>query len=675
MDRDKYRRLFIDEAKEGLALITNELVAVEKAQGAARAGGGAVDHDVVATADGLKARFDGVFRSAHSLKGMAAAMNYHRFANLAHRLEDLADLGRQGQALPAEAYDLLLAGVDVLDGCVTRVEEGDEDPDTGDLPIRVATFVEKLKAGADPAVVVAPPPVPPTTTAAGPGSTPPTAVAQLALPPTGDVVVVRVQFAMDASAPQVRAFVVHKALSAMAGFIDSVPSAEGLKQKENPEFLKTRVLEVRFATGSAVDEAVEKAKAAQGVQSVSVVVVAPKPDAATDTHKHSGDAKDPTAERTIRVRTALLDDLIDSVGEVLLTRARLRALSQRLDLPELSDLVDEVDRLTRELHGRVVAARMTPLSLLAERLPRAVRDLARQQGKSVDFSMIGMDIELDRAILDELQAPLVHMVRNAVDHGHDGDSVRLARGAPATMKLVLRATRDRDRVLLSLEDDGRGMDPAALRAKAVSKGLIDKAKADGLSDDASLELICLPGFSTAESISETSGRGVGMDVVKASLEKLGGALRLKAAPGKGTTMTLQLPLTVAIIQVLVIDVGSESAFVLPVARVEAALAVDDDTVSHASGRDFMRVGAELVPLVDLPALLGLQPLSAPGTAILVRGPDGLVALRVKSIAAQEEVVAKPLGPPLSSVPFVAGAAILADGRAAFILEPQRLAFG
>jgi len=140
-------------------------------------------------------------------------------------------------------------------------------------------------------------------------------------------------------------------------------------------------------------------------------------------------------------------------------------------------------------------------------------------------------------------------------------------------------------------------------------------------------------------------------------------------------MTLQLPLTVAIIQVLVIDVGSESAFVLPVARVEAALAVDDDTVSHASGRDFMRVGAELVPLVDLPALLGLQPLSAPGTAILVRGPDGLVALRVKSIAAQEEVVAKPLGPPLSSVPFVAGAAILADGRAAFILEPQRLAFG
>ena len=672
MDRDKYRRLFIDEAKEGLALITNELVAVEKAQAAADVA--STHDDAAAVADSLKPRFDAVFRSAHSLKGMGATMGYSHFASLAHHLEDLADLGRQGQTLPAEAYDLLLQGVDILDSCVTRVDEGDDNPDTGDLTLRVAALVGKLKAGATPAVIVAPPPPTTAPSAASTSASSPT-TALLALPPTGDVVAVRVQLAMDASAPQVRAFVVYKALSSMAGFIDSVPSADGLRQKDNPEFQKARLLEVRFAAGSAIDEAVDKAKAAQGVANVSVVTIAAKHDAAADHHKAGADGREPTAERTIRVRTALLDDLIDSVGEVLLTRARLRALSQRLDLPELSDLVDEVDRLTRELHSRVVAARMTPLSLLAERLPRAVRDLARQQGKSVDFSMVGMDIELDRAILDELQAPLVHMVRNAVDHGHDGDANRLARGVPSTMKLVLRATRDRDRVLLALEDDGRGMDPAALRAKAVSKGLIDKARADGLSDDASLELICLPGFSTADSVSETSGRGVGMDVVKASLEKLGGALRLKAAPGKGTTMTLQLPLTVAIIQVLVIDVGSESAFVLPVARVEAALAVDDDTVSHASGRDFLRVGTELVPLVDLPARLGLPPLSTPGTAILVRGPDGLVALRVKSIAAQEEVVAKPLGPPLSSVPFVAGAAILADGRAAFILEPQRLAFG
>jgi len=290
--------------------------------------------------------------------------------------------------------------------------------------------------------------------------------------------------------------------------------------------------------------------------------------------------------------------------------------------------------------------------------------------------MVGTEIELDRAILDELQAPLVHMVRNAVDHGHDGDSNRAARGLSPTMKLTLTATRDRDRVLLTLEDDGRGMDPNALRDRAVQKGLIDRARAEALSDEAALELICLPGFSTTEAVTETSGRGVGMDVVKASLEKLGGVLRIRAQPGRGTSIQLQLPLTVAIIQVLVLDVGDDSAFVLPVARVEAALAVEPDAVSVASGRRFVRVGEDLVPLVDLAELLGIamapRSTSTAATAVLVRGPDGLMALQVLGISAQEEVVAKPLGPPLSSLPFVAGAAILADGRAAFILEPQRL---
>jgi two-component system chemotaxis sensor kinase CheA len=692
MDRDKYRRLFIDEAKEGLALIQNELVAVEKAQRSRGAATAAADGAEVsgpegtAVTEGLKPRFDAVFRSAHSLKGMGAAMGYTRFAALAHHLEDLADLGREGHALPPEAYDLLLEGTDVLESCVHKVEAGDDDPDAGDLATKVAAFVLTLRAPATAtamttaALSIAAAPTPTTATAASvdPPSPPASssAAAPSSSPPSpsspafvdGDVSVVRVQIAADASAPLVRAFVVLKALQGLPGFIDSHPNAEALRQQELPVFQKQRLLEVRFARGESLDTAVEKARACQGVKDVTVIKVESKEK---DDAKDAA-AKDAADHRTVRVRTALLDDLIDSVGEVLLTRSRLRALAVKLELPELNDLVDEVDRLTRELHGRVVAARMTPLSILAERLPRLVRDLARQQKKSVDFTMSGMDIELDRAILDELQAPLLHMVRNAVDHGHEGDDARAAANKGVTMRLSLRATRDRDRVLLTLEDDGKGMDPVALRARAVARGLIDKARADALNDDAALELVCLPGFSTADVVSETSGRGVGMDVVKSSLEKLGGALRLSSSPGKGSAVTLQLPLTVAIIQVLVIDVSDDSAFVLPVARVEAALAVDDDAVSSAAGRDFIRVGGELVPLLDLPAWLGLAPLSVPGTAILVRSQDGLVALRVRTISAQEEVVAKPLGPPLSAIPFVAGATVLADGRAAFILEPQRL---
>lgn len=656
MDRDKYRRLFLDEAREGLSQIGNELVAVEQAQ-----------REGLASGETLRPRFDAVFRSAHSLKGMGAAMGYLRFAALAHHLEDLADLGRQGQALPAEAYDLLLAGVDVLEGCVAQVQSGADDPDAGTLADTVHALVQTLKGHASPSS-------PPSSSSSSP---PPTAVAAPSPAPSpprpaaaaSDTVTLKVHFAPDATAPQVRAFVVVKTLSALAGFVDATPTGDALRQKELPEFLKARLLEVRFLATENVEDAATRARGCQGVKDV-VVVERVEPAPPKDEPAKAAVAGE--VDRTIRVRTALLDDLIDSVGEVLLTRSRLRSLSMRLDLPELSDLVDEVDRLTRELHGRVVAARMTPLSLLAERLPRVVRDLARQQGKGVDFAMVGMDIELDRAILDELQAPLVHMVRNAVDHGHEGDDARVARGVSSTMKLVLRATRDRDRVLLTLEDDGRGMDPAALKEKAIRKGLIDRVRAETLSEEQALDLICLPGFSTAEQVSETSGRGVGMDVVKSSLEKLGGALRLQSGPGRGTTVTLQLPLTVAIIQVLIVDVGDEGAVVLPVARVEAALSVEDDVVSLAAGRSFIRVGPDLVPLLDLAVLLGLAPLQVPGTAILVRGPEGLVALRVRTIAAQEEVVAKPLHAPLSSVPWLAGAAILADGRAAFILEPQRL---
>lgn len=693
IDRDKYRRLFIDEAREGLAQIGNELVELEKS-GRGQSG---IPVDAAALA-GQRPRFDAVFRHAHSLKGMGAAMGFQRFAVLAHRLEDLADLGRQGLTLPQEAYDLLLEGCDVLDECVTAVAAGADDPDAHDLAVRVAALVDRLRpatAAASPPTAATPATAPTPETAA---TTATTAATATSMAGGKAPFVVRIQIAADATLPLVRAFVVHRSLAAMPGWIDTHPPPEALRQKELPEFAAHRLLTLRFEAGVDIDAVVAAARGGQGVKDVEVHVEG-KDD--KDAGKDAGkDEKRAVIDddRTVRVRTALLDDLIDSVGEVLLARSRLRALAARYEEPELNDLVDEVERLTRALHVQVVAARMTPLSFMAERLPRIVRDLARQQQKAVDFTMTGMDIELDRAILDELQAPLIHMLRNAVDHAHEGDDARRAGGKSRSMKLALRAVRDRDRVLLELEDDGRGIDANRVRQKAVEKGLIDKVRADALSPTQALELVCLPGFSTTDQVTETSGRGVGMDVVRASLEKLGGALRIKSAVGAGTTLTLELPLTVAIIQVLVVDVGTDggidggtggtgvvdrppaaspgsipqgSGYVIPVARVERALAVDDAAVSFASSQSFLRVGDRLVPFYDLAMLLGMRPfgpVAATGTAVLI----GAAAFRVERILGQEEVVAKPLGAPLSALSYVAGGAILADGRAAFLLEPQRL---
>jgi two-component system, chemotaxis family, sensor kinase CheA len=649
IDRAKYRRMFIEEAKEGLRTLDNDLVSLEKLE------------DDSASVEKKKQVMDAAFRTAHSLKGMGAAMGYTRFAELAHHLEDLADLARQGQAIGAEGFDLLLEGCDRLTAMTESVASGDEDPDAGDLPTRLQGFLGRTRGAQAP---VTPTPAPP----AVPGAAAPGAAAL-----EGALLVVKVRIADDASLPQVRAFVVYKGLSALAGFKDSDPPPDVLRSKDLPQ----RTLTLRFETTASTADIERIARGAQGVAEVTITEASARParpdeSAAAEPERRERPAEE---ERTVRVRTALLDEFIDSVGELLLARSRMRALATKMDVPELFDLVDEVDRLTRELNARVVAARMTPLSFLADRLPRVVRDLARQQGKNVDFAMSGTDIELDRAILDELSAPFLHMMRNAVDHAHEGADARKAAGKAPAMKLALSASRDRDNVLLELSDDGKGIDPARLREKAIARGLISPSAAAALTDGQALELICMPGFSTAESVSQTSGRGVGMDVVKATLERLGGSLTIHAALGQGTRFVLTLPLTVAIIQVLVIEAGStEDAYAIPVNRVERAVDLDSSAVSTARGKKWIRLGDELVPLTDLAEELGhAKTLGTSGTVIVVgRGAD-TIAVRVDRIVGQEEVVAKPLGAPLALLPFLSGAALLADGRAAFVLEPLRLA--
>lgn len=672
MDRDKYRRLFIDEARENLAQYTNHLVEFEKQESA---GGDAAEKK---RADAL----DACFRAAHSLKGMAASMGYEAFAELAHVLEDLADQGRQGRRLGAEAVDLLLEGGDRLAAMVEQLAAGNDDAlDGGDLADRVRALLAASLAEAALASLTAAEAsaatasdAPPSSPPSSPPPSPPASDKAAALPADSGDLVVNVRLAEDTPLPQVRAFMLHRALSALEGYKATVPDPDTLKREPPPD------LTVRLSFSADTDEEAVKARALeeQGVAEVVVTragaapekrEVAPEPDAARSVDE----------DRTVRVRTALLDEFIDSVGELLLTRSRLRAFAARWDAPELDDLVDEVERLTRELHDRVVAARMTPLTFVTDRLPRVVRDLSRQTQKKVDFSVDVGDIELDRAILDELFTPLLHMVRNAVDHGHEGAARREALGKPEAMSLHLRASRDRDRVVLELEDDGGGIDADAVRARAVQRGLLDAQQARELPDARVVELVCAPGFSTAESVTETSGRGVGMDVVKATLERLGGTLRIHSQRGKGTTFVLGLPLTVAIIRALVVEAGDDhgrSAFAIPIARVEKALDLHERLITHAQGRAHLVLDDELFPLFDLGEQLGFPSRElAQGTAILVERGEDTVAFRVAAVVGQEEVVIKPLGRPLSTLGWLAGATLLADGRAAYILEPNSLVPG
>lgn len=660
MDRDKYRRLFVDEARENLSQYAKHLVEFEKQESAE--GEGAEKRRAEA--------LDACFRAAHSLKGMAASMGYDAFAELAHTLEDLADKGRQGRRLGAEAVDLLLEGGDRLEAMVELVAAGREDAlDGGDLAERVRALLlgssEEAPSVAGPAAEESPPPPEPRSSSA--------ASAAASAPWSGGLVV-SVRFAEDTPLPQVRAFMLHRALSDLAGYLETVPSPEELKR----ELPSDRTVRFSFAPSSDGEAIKARALEEQGVEEVVVSRAGAQPEK-RDAAPEPESARGVDEDRTLRVRTALLDELIDSVGELLLTRSRLRALASRWEAPELDDLVDEVERLTRELHDRVVAARMTPLTFVTDRLPRVVRDLSRQTQKKVELEVDVGEIELDRAILDELFTPLLHMVRNAVDHGHEGAERRAAQGKPEAMHLCLTASRDRDRVVLELSDDGGGIDTEAVRSRAIERKLLEPEEARELPDASVVELVCAPGFSTAEAVTETSGRGVGMDVVKATLERLGGTLRIHSQQGRGTTFVLALPLTVAIIRVLVVETGDaedRSAFAIPIARVEKALDLNQGHITHTHGRAHLVLDDDLFPLYDLGEQLGFPAeTSARGTAILVERGEDTVAFRVAAVAGQEEVVIKPLGRPLSSLGWLAGATLLADGRVAYILEPNSLVPG
>jgi len=310
---------------------------------------------------------------------------------------------------------------------------------------------------------------------------------------------------------------------------------------------------------------------------------------------------------------------------------------------------------------------------VTERLPRAARNVARKLGKQVEVEVAGAEIELDRAILDELSDPLLHVLRNAVDHGIEPPHLRVLAGKPATGRVLLHARRERSRVILEISDDGKGMDPAKLRAAAVARGALTEAQAAALGDRDALLLACLPGLSTAGVVTDVSGRGVGLDAVKRTVETLGGTIDLESAPGAGARVTIRLPLTVAVQPVLLVRVGDE-VLGLPIAKVHGAAQVEMSRLDRSRGAPVLAYGEDLVPVHDLTHLLGFPADGARDerAVVVAEGGDGRIGLAVDALLGQQDAVLKPLGVPLDAVPGLSAVTVLGNGRPVFILDVQRL---
>ena len=607
MDMSKYRGMFLSETGEHLKSMSRLLLQLEKAPG---------DRESI----------DALFREAHSIKGMAASMGYEVTTSLAHHLEDLMDSFRKGGRITAEAVDRMLAGIDLLEGLLEDIAAEKAERD-------VAAF---LNAGAAPVEEMIPP-------LADAASEPEPAPGK----GEGGAQLVQVTLAEGAVAPAARALLLLRELAQCGTVQSSTPTAEELQRGGTLR---------RLAVWLLAELPAEKIEARLlAMPDVAEVEFTADRRQEPVPHREEG-------TRSVRVRTELLDRFINLTGELITNRYLLQGAARGERWDEVKNGLNQLTRLLTDLHHHVLQVRMMPMESITGRLPRLVRDLARKSGKEIELRIEGEEVELDRAILEELADPLMHMVRNAVDHGIE---------RKGTVKV--RAWREKDLALIEVGDDGRGMDPALIRNKILEKKLLSPAQIKSLRDRDVLQWVCHPGFSTAAVVTETSGRGVGMDVVKSAVEGLGGGLDIQSQLGQGTRFILQVPLSVAIIQVLLVACGGQTV-AIPITRVLRTMEVQAGEI-YASGRQLViRLDEEVVPLLSLRKILGFPsgPRMAGVQVVLTELRGRRVGLVVDRLAGQREVFVKTLEFPLNQIAGLSGAAVLGDGHIVFLIDPQTL---
>ncbi|HLA90866.1 MAG TPA: chemotaxis protein CheA [Gemmatimonadaceae bacterium] len=637
LDPSRYADLFRTESREQLSAINRALLELE--------GGG--DH-----AEPLSV----IFRAVHTVKGMSATMGFHALAEFAHDVESLLDRIRRGeQRLTRELMDALFAAADALE---SGLDSATEDAPRTTAMATALTRMRDAAGGSGASGVVATP---------GPESGAPADDAG-ADPMDGPGVIVRVRQSAGVLLPGVRAFLVVEKARALGEVAAVSPAIALLQVAETPQ-----AFALRLVTTASAEEIERAIRAAGDVERVEVDASGGRRQRASR-EQRAGEVtpEDATragagAARSIRMDLARLDALMNLIGELVITRGRLLQLTAGNGDPALDEEMQRASRLIGDLHAEIVTSRMVPVWQVFDRFPRLVRDAARQLDKEVSFVVLGREIELDRSLLDEVGEPVVHLLRNAVDHGIETPAERGAAGKPRAGRLELAAARDRAAVIIRVSDDGRGIDRAKVLAQAKAKGLVGAETAQ-LDDDQLFRCIALPGFTTAEQVSGLSGRGVGIDAVQTKVRALGGSVALVSVEGEGTEVTIRLPVTLAIIRAVLARSGAER-YALPLAHVRETLEYGAGTVQRVKGKEVLVLRDEVLPLLYLRDVVRQEGAGGTGGEIVVleRGErrSGLV---VDELVGQEEIVVKQFDAARDGLALFSGATILADGAPALIMD-------
>ncbi len=673
MGVEQYRTLFIAESEEHLQIINNAVLVLEK------------------DPQNIKI-LNEIFRSAHTLKGMSATMGFEALTKLTHKMEDVLDIFRtQKIAVTTEVVDSLLDCLDMLQMLLDEIKgEKDLKLDVDAVIVRLESVIPLISA-----------------------------IKQAKLEEIKEIILTSLEkqnlisacagrkskiylidmhLSADCQLKSVRVFMIFHKLEQMGEVIKSSPPIEDLEVNRMGQ-----VFSLLFLSDFAKKKIEEDLKMVMEVEKVAVkhiLNINDLPEEKDDTLETNVSAavNKKRAEggtqrlsfkkiQSIRVSTQRLDKLMNFVGELVISKIRLMQIAQTHQLKTLNEILTSIDRLTGDLQDEVMQARLIPMAQVFDRFPRMVRDLARSEKKQINLEVTGGEIELDRTVLDEIADPLVHLLRNSIDHGIELPEDRKVKNKSPVGTIKLSAVRERTYVLVRVSDDGKGIDPNKLREIAVKKDFMDEEEANKMSDKDILNVILLPGFSSVTKITDTSGRGVGMDVVTMKIESLGGSLVFDSEVNKGSSFNLKLPLTVAIIKAMLVEVNNE-IYAIPIANIAETVKVKRSRIKHIEKFEVINLRDEVLPLFRLDKALKNRQINPPQKAESVQGEkreeDKEIAivvvesgtkkagLVVNQVLGQQEVVIKSIGTFLKGIKGFSGATILGDGRVALILDVATL---
>ncbi|MCY7779483.1 chemotaxis protein CheA [Bacillus haynesii] len=671
MDMNQYLDVFIEESREHLQTCNEKLLELEK---------NPTDLQLV----------HDIFRAAHTLKGMSATMGYEDMAHLTHSLENVLDAIRNEEmTITSEWMDVMFEALDDLEAIVLSIIEG------GDGKRDVSEVCAKLDvtgANKETAASAEAPEASSSETIWAYDEFQRTVIAE-AEEQGFKCYEINVALKEDCLLKGVRVYMVFEQLNEIGEVVKTIPETEVLESEDFDSefvicFLSKHGEEEIFNKINGVSEiekievtelkndfsAQEEAKPAAPEKQTAPKEAEKKPVKQPDGKKEAAKPAAGGGTKTIRVNIDRLDSLMNLFEELVIDRGRLEQIAKELEHGELTETVERMTRISGDLQSIILNMRMVPVETVFNRFPRMVRQLTKELNKKIELSIFGAETELDRTVIDEIGDPLVHLLRNSLDHGIEAPEVRVKNGKPETGQVRLKAYHSGNHVFIEVEDDGAGINRKKVLEKALERNVITERDAETIEDHEIDALIFAPGFSTADQISDISGRGVGLDVVKSKLESLGGSVSIKSSEGEGSLFSIQLPLTLSIISVLLVKLENET-FAIPISSIIETAVIDKKDILQTHDREVIDFRGHIVPVVYLKEQFNVEDSSDDLDqlhAIVVKKGDKLTAFVVDSFIGQQEVVLKSLGDYLTNVFAISGATILGDGQVALIIDCNAL---